>query len=132
MMGGCCYEQTPDPRLLPCPNDTFMFYPLVHGWWTPNISFSERLEDVETLNLLALKGALDITKVSYQPWAISATSMPAPLRAAPWGGAVVRCWWPRVTSISATWPAKPIAVPGRYTTALLLLRLFDPAPRELY
>ena len=50
----------------PCPNDTFMFYPLVHGLVdTSRIVYRERLEDVETLNLLALKGELDVSKVSY-------------------------------------------------------------------
>ncbi|MFH1027020.1 MAG: MqnA/MqnD/SBP family protein, partial [Pseudomonadota bacterium] len=50
----------------PCPNDTFMFYPLLHGLVdNSGIAYRERLEDVETLNLLALKGDLDVTKVSY-------------------------------------------------------------------
>lgn len=50
----------------PCPNDTFIFYPLVHGLVdTGGLSYRERLEDVETLNLLALKGELDVSKVSY-------------------------------------------------------------------
>ena len=50
----------------PCPNDTFMFYPLVHGLVdTAGLTFRERLEDVETLNRLALAGELDVTKVSY-------------------------------------------------------------------
>ena len=31
----------------PCPNDTFMFYPLVHGLVdSAGISYKERLEDV--------------------------------------------------------------------------------------
>ena len=50
----------------PCPNDTFMFYPLVHGLVdTAGLTFRERLEDVETLNRLALAGELDVSKVSY-------------------------------------------------------------------
>ncbi len=45
----------------PCPNDTFMFYPLVHGLVdTEGLSYRERLEDVETLNRLALAGELDV------------------------------------------------------------------------
>ena len=50
----------------PCPNDTFIFYALVHGKvGVPGIEFRERLEDVETLNRLALDGELDLTKISY-------------------------------------------------------------------
>jgi len=50
----------------PCPNDTFIFYALVHGRVrVPGIEFHERLEDVETLNRMALEGQLDITKISY-------------------------------------------------------------------
>ena len=54
----------------PCPNDTFLFYPLIHGSIPDNgFQFTERLEDVETLNCLAMEGALDICKVSYHAFA---------------------------------------------------------------
>ena len=51
----------------PCPNDTFIFHALVHGLVSDSATLpcSERLEDVETLNRLALDGILDLTKVSY-------------------------------------------------------------------
>ncbi len=50
----------------PCPNDTFIFHALVHGKIdTPGLAFSETLLDVEALNQLALKGELDVSKVSY-------------------------------------------------------------------
>jgi hypothetical protein len=50
----------------PCPNDTFVFHALVHGIVRADgLRWAERLEDVETLNLLAADGALDVTKVSY-------------------------------------------------------------------
>src|SRR5574337_295722 len=50
----------------PCPNDTFIFYALIHGKVrVPGVEFRERLEDVETLNTLALQGSLDVTKISY-------------------------------------------------------------------
>jgi 1,4-dihydroxy-6-naphthoate synthase len=50
----------------PCPNDTFIFDALannkidMHG-----LKFDVRLEDVETLNELAINNQLDFTKVSY-------------------------------------------------------------------
>ena len=50
----------------PCPNDTFIFHALVEGIVPlPGVQFTERLEDVETLNRLAQAGTLDVTKVSY-------------------------------------------------------------------
>ncbi|MEP6927475.1 MAG: 1,4-dihydroxy-6-naphthoate synthase [Ginsengibacter sp.] len=50
----------------PCPNDTFIFDALVNNKInTGEIKFEVRLEDVETLNELALGHTLDFTKVSY-------------------------------------------------------------------
>ncbi len=50
----------------PCPNDTFIFDALVnHKIDTQGISFDVRLEDVETLNELALNNKLDFSKISY-------------------------------------------------------------------
>jgi 1,4-dihydroxy-6-naphthoate synthase len=50
----------------PCPNDTFIFDALVnHKIDTPGMEFTVRLEDVETLNELALNNVLDFTKISY-------------------------------------------------------------------
>ncbi|MEP7253623.1 MAG: 1,4-dihydroxy-6-naphthoate synthase [Ginsengibacter sp.] len=50
----------------PCPNDTFIFDALVnHKIETDNIEFDVRLEDVQTLNEMALRGELDFSKISY-------------------------------------------------------------------
>lgn len=50
----------------PCPNDTFIFDALVNGGIdTKGLSFDVVMEDVETLNLWAAQGKLDITKLSY-------------------------------------------------------------------
>ena len=50
----------------PCPNDTFIFDALVNNKInTQGLEFNVILEDVETLNQLALKDTLDITKISY-------------------------------------------------------------------
>jgi 1,4-dihydroxy-6-naphthoate synthase len=112
----------------PCPNDTFIFYPLVHGLVdTGGLSYRERLEDVETLNQLALKGVLDVSKVSYHAFG-HVRSDYALLRSA---SALGRGCGPLVVAADSIDPidlrGKTIAVPGRYTTAKLLLRLYDPA-----
>jgi len=111
----------------PCPNDTFMFHPLVHGLVdTGGLTFRERLEDVETLNRLALKGELDVTKVSYHALGHIRDEY-ALLRS---GSALGRGCGPLLVARDAIDPAdlrgRRIAVPGNYTTALLLLRLMDP------
>ena len=50
----------------PCPNDTFIFDALVNNKIdTGGLEFDVILEDVETLNRLALKKSLDISKISF-------------------------------------------------------------------
>jgi 1,4-dihydroxy-6-naphthoate synthase len=112
----------------PCPNDTFMFYPLVHGLVnTAGLCFNERLEDVETLNQLALQGALDVSKVSFHALGHIRDEY-ALLRS---GSALGRGCGPLLVAADdinlSDLRGKVIAVPGRYTTALLLLRLLNPS-----
>ena len=50
----------------PCPNDTFIFDAMLNGNIdNEGLEFDFILEDVETLNKMAVNGALDISKVSY-------------------------------------------------------------------
>jgi 1,4-dihydroxy-6-naphthoate synthase len=54
----------------PCPNDCFIFDALVHKRIdTRGIDFDVRLEDVETLNRMAMRADLDITKLSFHAYA---------------------------------------------------------------
>ena len=111
----------------PCPNDTYIFHALVTGV-TPveRVRFSPRLEDVETLNRLAFAGAIDVTKVSYGavPQLLERYTL---LRS---GGALGRGCGPLLVSRRPLDPTDlrgaTIAVPGRMTTANLLLRLYAP------
>ncbi len=109
----------------PCPNDTFIFYALIHGKVPcANIQFEERLEDVETLNQLALHQSLDMTKISYHALGHLRENY-ALLRS---GGALGRGCGPLVIARSQTSMAqlqgKTIAIPGQLTTANLLLQLY--------
>ena len=109
----------------PCPNDTFIFYGLVHGK-TPcaEVRFKERLEDVETLNQLAIKNCLDLTKISYHAFGHLRENY-ALLRS---GGALGRGCGPMVIAQSKTTMSQlrgcKIAIPGKLTTANLLLQLY--------
>ena len=111
----------------PCPNDTYIFAALVHGKVAiPGVVVRERLEDVETLNRLAQEVALDITKVSYHAAGLLRERY-ALLRS---GGALGRGCGPLIVALPGTTlddvRRGTIAIPGRLTTAGLLLRLFDP------
>jgi len=108
----------------PCPNDTFIFYALVHGRLGSDLRVSERLEDVETLNRLALKGILDLTKISYHALGHLREEY-CLLRS---GGALGRGCGPLVVAPRecrmADLRGQIIAIPGQLTTANLLLQLY--------
>ena len=115
----------------PCPNDTFIFYAMIHGKVdTGGVKFREVLLDVETLNQMALKSKLDITKVSYHAFGHLRKKYTL-LRA---GGALGRGCGPLVIAKNAytmdQLQGKKIAIPGRLTTACLLLQLFDSSFRH--
>jgi 1,4-dihydroxy-6-naphthoate synthase len=89
-------------------------------------SFAERLEDVETLNRLAFHNELDITKISFHAFAHLRDHY-ALLRS---GGALGKGCGPLVVARQALAKTdlrrQRIAIPGKLTTAFLLLRLYDP------
>ena len=109
----------------PCPNDTYIFYGLVHGKIEGAPPVKEILEDIETLNNMAMKGQLDTTKISFHALA-HLRDQYCLLHA---GGALGRGCGPLVVAGSPLTPeelsGKKIAIPGKLTTAALLLRLFN-------
>ncbi|MBF0556435.1 MAG: 1,4-dihydroxy-6-naphthoate synthase [Nitrospirae bacterium] len=113
----------------PCPNDTFIFYALVHKKIDcGGINFTEHIEDVETLNQMALEGRLDITKVSAAAYGHISGGY-ALLRS---GGAAGRGCGPLLVSRErfSSLRGKRLAVPGLMTTAYVLAGLFDSELRE--
>ncbi len=116
----------------PCPNDTYIFYALTHNKViVPGHAIADRLEDVETLNQLALNGLLDLTKISYHAFG-HLRDRYALLHS---GGALGRGCGPMVIAPVPTdmksLRGKRIAVPGKLTTANLLLQLFGTGYGEL-
>ena len=112
----------------PCPNDTFIFYALVHGRLeTGGLTFREVLDDVETLNQMAGQTRLDVTKVSFHAFAHLRHAY-CLLRS---GGALGRGCGPLVVARDAydmkDLRGRTLAIPGELTTAFLLLQIFDPA-----
>lgn len=56
----------------PCPNDTFIFDALIHHKIdTEGLAFEVAYHDVETLNQMAFRGELAITKLSYHAFAFA-------------------------------------------------------------
>ncbi len=117
----------------PCPNDTFIFHALVHGLLgaaVPPLA-EPVLADVETLNEWALQGRLDVTKISCH--ALGHVLDKYQLLDS--GAALGRGCGPLLVAAAplplADLAARPIAIPGRLTTAAMLLRLFAPACTNL-
>jgi 1,4-dihydroxy-6-naphthoate synthase len=106
-----------------CPNDTFIFYALVHGKVATPFPISEVLEDVETLNRWALEGKLPLTKISYAAYGRLRDRYVA-LRS---GGALGRGVGPLLIAKQPVEKLvdKRIAIPGRNTTAFMLLWLYE-------
>jgi 1,4-dihydroxy-6-naphthoate synthase len=111
----------------PCPNDAFGFHALVHGLVPAPFDVEPVLIDIEELNLRATAGELELTKLSFGA-AAAAGDRYRLLRS---GAALGRGVGPLVVARDAgsleEAAAGRIAVPGRETTAFLLLRLAAPA-----
>jgi len=111
----------------PCPNDTFIFYALAKGRLdAADLSFRFIIADVETLNERALQRSIDISKVSCSAYWHLRDDYVFLRSGAALGrgcGPLIVARDPDTLRRGVRQPLK-IAVPGRYTTAFLLLRLF--------
>lgn len=111
----------------PCPNDCFIFDALVHNKIdTEGLQFEVLLEDVETLNKKALLGELDITKLSFHAYAYVLDKYVL-LRAGSalgynCGPILVKDTRLKIKDLNAA----KIAIPGKLTTANLLLSIAYP------
>jgi len=115
-----------------CPNDTFIFDAILHKKIdTQGFEFEYITADVEELNQLALKGEIDITKISFHVYAYIANNY----KILDSGSALGRNNGPLLISKKFFNPEqipflKKIAIPGQYTTANLLLHIaFNKLPK---
>ncbi|CAG0972872.1 MAG: 1,4-dihydroxy-6-naphthoate synthase [Candidatus Methanoperedens sp.] len=115
----------------PCPNDTFIFYALTHNKLTSDIEFKETLKDVETLNRLALQKVFDITKASFHGFGFLRDKY-CLLHS---GSALGRGCGPLIVARNRIDQeeliSKKIAIPGKMTTAYLLLQMFAPGAKNI-
>lgn len=110
----------------PCPNDTYLFYALVHGRVAQGFNVSTTLADIETLNKDAKNKHYAVTKLSMAayPTVWDAYQM------LPVGTAVSMGYGPKIVGypegkeeLKGSLSGKKIAVPGQQTTAFLALRI---------
>ena len=111
----------------PCPNDTFIFDALVNKKIdTHGISFNVILEDVETLNRLALNYTLDVTKLSYGVWPLVINDYIILNSGSALGTGVGPLLVAKDTIDLNEIENYTIAIPGEHTTAHMLFALAFP------
>ncbi len=111
----------------PDSDDAFMFYALAtNKVRVPGLRFTHTLTDIETLNRKAQEGVYDVTAISFAAYPYIQDKYAL----LPSGGSVGEGYGPMVVAKRA-YPQeeierKRIAVPGKMTTAYLVLNLFAP------
>ncbi len=115
----------------PCPNDTFIFDALVHHKVdTEGLQFEVAMEDVEALNLKAFQAKLDITKLSYHAFGHLCRDYVLLNSGSALGDNCGPLLIAKKPMSKSQIEATSIAIPGKHTTANLLLSLAYPAARQ--
>lgn len=113
----------------PCPNDTFAFDALIQKRVPSPVTIDPVLHDIDTLNELALSSTFPISKVSAYCLG-KITSEYVMLQT---GAAVSKSGGPKLVSLQPFCNIQDavVAVPGKYTTAALLLELLVEKPKKI-
>lgn len=114
----------------PDSDDAFMFYALTTGKIdTEGFQIEHVLADIETLNREALRGTYEISAISFHAYPYVADKY----WVLPSGGSVGEGYGPIVVSKQElnSLKGKRIGVPGRLTTAFLVLKLYEPDFEEV-
>jgi len=117
----------------PDPDDAFMFYALARNKIpTDNLTFAHYMEDIEALNQKALEGVYDITAISFHAYAYVAERYVL----LPCGASFGDRYGPLVVAREPLGrrglKGKRVAVPGKLTTAYLLLQLYEPEVQPVF
>lgn len=117
----------------PCPNDTFIFDAMIHQKIdTEGLSFDVIFDDVESLNQKAFRTELDITKLSYHAYAYLTENYVLLHAGSALGfgvGPLLICDNEDYISSDGLEGLR-IGIPGKYTTANLLLSLAFPEAKN--
>jgi len=109
----------------PCPNDTFIFDALVHHKIdTEGLDFEVVFADVEQLNKWAFNGKLDITKLSYNAFTHCVNDYALLDSGSALGNNCGPLLIKKPNTILTV--KSKIAIPGKYTTANMLLSISFP------
>jgi len=115
----------------PCPNDTFIFDALVNKRIdTGNYFFEPCLADVEQLNNMAFDEELDVTKISIGAYARVSQNYIILDAGSALGKGVGPILVSKNSFSENEYPGLKIAIPGKYTTANLLLSTFFPEMKD--
>ena len=109
----------------PDPDDAFMFYALTAGKVKiPGVRIEHVLEDIETLNRRSRTGELEVTAVSFATYILIAGQY----RMMDPGASMGKGYGPILVARQpipvAELEQRVVAIPGKHTTAALLLRLY--------
>lgn len=114
----------------PCPNDTFIFDALIHHKIdTEGLDFEVFFDDVETLNQKAMRGEMDITKLSFHALAyvLDQYALLDAGSALGFGvGPLLICKNKELTEQRTLQPELLVGIPGKFTTANFLLGIAYP------
>lgn len=112
----------------PCPNDTFLFHAWLAGLVGKDIPIEATFADIQQLNIWALEKHFPLIKLSLGCYA----RVKEDYELLPVGAALGFQCGPKIISLKPFHPSeisqKSIAIPGRDTTAHLLLNHLLPAP----
>lgn len=114
----------------PCPNDTFAFCHLIAQKADLPFKLNFIIEDVESLNKKMLAGEVDVSKVSFHAlgYAVDRYMLLRAGSALGWGCGPLLLSSEQMTKSELA--DATIAIPGEYTTAALLLKLFQPKAKN--
>ena len=111
----------------PDSDDAFMFYALAtRRIGTRGLSFTHRLEDIESLNRKALEGVYDITAISFHAYPYLEDKYVLLPSGASFGDRYGPVVVSRAHLDSGSLEGKRVAIPGKMTTAYLALQLYEP------
>lgn len=113
-----------------CPNDAFVFHAMIHQLIdTRGFDFIPHIDDVEALNQKAFEGALPVSKLSFYAYLLLKERYTLLDSGAALG---FGCGPLLVAKSAIDHPENArIAVPGIYTTAYMLLKLWNPEIRNV-
>ena len=111
----------------PDSDDAFMFYALAtKKIGVPGLSFTHRLEDIESLNRKALEETYDVTAISFHAYPHLADKYVLLPSGASFGDRYGPVVVSRPNSGLGSLKGKRVAIPGKMTTAYLALQLYEP------